>query len=92
MIKAEEAKFYREMANGDTILKKNFAEYLRKAGIGDMVLTLARKGEHYANFYVPIEFESVAESYLRDDLEYDVTIYKQGNACEGYLFSVQIRW
>ena len=62
MIRAEEAKIYREMANGDTILKKKFAEHLRQAGIGDMVLTLARKGEHYANFYIPIEFESVAEA------------------------------
>lgn len=53
MIKAEEAKFYKDIATGIPLLKKNFAEYLRKAGIGDMVLTLARKGEHYATFPNP---------------------------------------
>lgn len=92
MTRASEARFYREMANGDTILKKKFAEYLRQAGIGDMVLTLAKKGEHYANFYIPIEFESIAESYLRDDLGYDVTMYEDGNVREGWCLVAQIRW
>lgn len=92
MIKAEEAKFYKDIATGIPLLKKKFAEYLRQAGIGDMVLTLARKGEHYANFYIPMEFESVAESYLRDDLGYDVTMYKDGNVREGWCLVAQIRW
>ena len=92
MIRAEEAKFYKDIATGIPLLKKKFAEYLRQAGIGDMVLSIAKSGVRYADFRVPIEYEPVAESYLREDLGYDVTIYKQGNAREGYLFSVQIRW
>lgn len=91
MIRAEEAKIYREMANGDTILKKNFAEYLRQAGIGDMVLTLARKGEHYATFSIPSQYDGVVEEYLKE-LGYEVTMYKQGNVREGYFLAAQIRW
>ena len=92
MTRASEARFYREMANGDTILKKNFAEYLRQAGVGDMVITLAKKGEHYANLFIPMEYETVAESYLKDDLGYDVTMYKDGNVREGWHLAAQIRW
>lgn len=92
MIRAEEAKIYREMANGDTILKKYFAEWLRRVGIGDMVLSIAKSGVRYADFRIPIEYEPVAESYLREDLGYDVTMYKQGNVREGYFLAAQIRW
>ena len=92
MIRAEEAKMHREKASGDSIVKKFFAEYLRQDGVGEMVIPLAKKGEHYANFYIPIEFESIAESYLRDDLGYDVTMYKDGNVREGWCLVAQIRW
>lgn len=91
MIRAEEAKMHREMANGDTILKKYFAEYLRQAGVGEMVITLAKKGEHYATFPIPSKYDGVAEEYLKE-LGYEVTMYKQGNVREGYFLAAQIRW
>lgn len=91
MIKAEEAKFYKDIATGIPLLKKKFAEYLRQAGIGDMVLTLARKGEHYATFPIPSQYDGVAEEYLKE-LGYEVTMYKQGNVREGYFLAAQIRW
>lgn len=91
MIRAEEAKMHREKATGDLIIKKCFAEYLRQAGIGDMVITLAKKGEHYATFSIPSKYDDVAEDYLKE-LGYEVTMYKQGNFREGYFLVAQIRW
>lgn len=91
MIRAEEAKMHREMANGDTILKKYFAEYLRQAGVGEMVIALAKKGERCATFPIPSKYDGVAEEYLKE-LDYAVTMYKQGNVREGYFLAAQIRW
>ena len=91
MIRAEEAKFHKDFTTGATLLKKDFAEYLRSTGIGDMVNNLAKKGMHYADFSIPDKYDSIAEEYLKE-LGYDVTIYKVGNVREGYYLAAQIRW
>ncbi len=91
MIRAEEAKMHREKATGDSILKKYFAEYLRQAGVGEMVIALAKKGERCATFPIPSQYDGIAEEYLKE-LGYAVTMYKQGNVREGYFLAAQIRW